>query len=134
VEYVRFVRDSNCLAVGGGCGATWLNSLSSCTGANGCTIDPSTAAVAACSSGGCGPLRKHDDGVAGDPKYFTYVDDSGTTNYNKVTPQGFVRTITFTAPATGETTEEVLSVAVSWRAQSGVTRTITVRENLFDWQ
>jgi hypothetical protein len=121
VEYIRFIRDSNRLG-----GAAWLTNLSNCTGATGCTVDPSTATVAACPLAGCDFIHKHI--VAGGNTYFSY--NAGDT----ITPQQFKRTITLTSPSTGEATEEVLTVSVSWRAQSGVTRTITVRENLFDWQ
>jgi prepilin-type N-terminal cleavage/methylation domain-containing protein len=119
VEYVRFVRDSNKLA-----GKPWLTDLSACTGADGCTMDPSAGTVTAC-SGACTPIKKYDDGSG--HVYFSY--SQGTQ-----TPQQFLRTVKMTAPPTGETTEEVLTVSVSWRAQSGVTRTIAVRENLLDWQ
>ena len=120
MEYVRYVRDSNKLA-----GQPWLTSLNACTGANGCTIDPSSGTVAAC-AGTCSLINKHDDGAG--HVYFTYSPSDNPT------PQGFLRTVTLTAPSTGETTEELLTVSVSWRAQSGVTRTIAVRENLLDWQ
>mgnify|MGYP001569850111 CR=1 FL=1 len=120
VEYVRFVRDSNKLS-----STAWLTGLTpACTGASGCYIDPTAGTVTAC-SGTCPLINKHSPsaGVA----YFSYTLGS-------VTPQQFRRTITLATPATGETTEEILTVAVSWRAQSGVTRTISVRENIFDWQ
>lgn len=119
VEYVRYVRDSNKLA-----GNPWLTNLSACTGASGCTIDPTAGTITAC-SGTCPLIQKYSPsaGVA----YFSYVSGNAT-------PQQFRRTVTLAAPSTGEVTEEVLTVAVSWRAQSGVVRTISVRENIFDWQ
>ena len=123
VEYVRYVRDSNKLATPAN---PWLTGLSDCTGAGGCTIDPTAGTVAAC-TGTCGYLLKYDDGSG--HKYFTYNSSLGTQ-----TPQRFLRTITLAPPASGGTTEEVLTISVSWRAQSGATRTITVRENIFDWQ
>jgi type II secretory pathway pseudopilin PulG len=122
IEYIRFVRDSNKLA-----GSAWLTGLTDCvpaTGVVGCTIDPSTATVDECSTV-CPPIRKH---VAAGNTFFSYDTNDAPT------PQNFVRTITLATPTTGETTEAILTVAVSWRAQSGVTRTITVRENLLDWQ
>jgi type II secretory pathway pseudopilin PulG len=121
IEYVRYVRDSNKLATPPN---SWLTGLSDCTGAAGCAVDPTSGAVTAC-SGTCPYLKKHDDGSGA--KYFSYTLGS-------VTPQRFLRTITLASPASGATTEEILTVSVSWRAQSGVTRTIVVRENLFDWQ
>lgn len=128
VEYVRFVRDSNKLA-----GTAWLTgtvSLDACQGAAGCTIDQSTnpPTIAACPAQGCDLILKHDDGVVGSSKYFTYVTSDSN---NKVTPQRFRRTVTITTPAAGEA---ILTAQVSWRAQSGATRFVTVRENLYDWQ
>lgn len=122
VEYVRFVRDSNKLA-----GQPWLTNLNACTGANGCTVDPSSGTVSAC-SGACSLINKYSDGTG--RAYFTYSSSPNTS----VTPQQFRRTVTLAPPSAGVTTEEVLVVSVSWRAQSGVTRTISVRENILDWQ
>ncbi|HEV7449572.1 MAG TPA: type II secretion system protein [Candidatus Paceibacterota bacterium] len=133
VEYVRFVRDSNKLS-----GASWLTNLSDCTGATGCYLDTlgndvdsglgGIQPVNDCptaASGGCPPLNKYNDGSG--HTYFSYLAGAQT-------PQKFVRTITLTTPTTGETSEEVLSVVVSWRTQANITRSITVRENLLDWQ
>ncbi len=118
VEYVRFVRDSNKLA-----GDPWLTNLTACTTSAGCTLEPATGTVTACSIT-CPVMNRYDNSGQ---ILFTYT--LGTP-----TPQQFVRTVKLEAPPTGELTEEVLTVSVSWRAQSGVTRTIVVRENLFDWQ
>lgn len=119
VEYVRFVRDSNKLS-----GDPWLTNLAACTGAYGCTLEPASGTVTACTSGGCPVINRYDNSGQ---VLFTYT--LGTP-----TPQQFVRTVTLAAPPTGETTEQVLTVTVTWRAQSGVTRTVSVRENLLDWQ
>lgn len=119
VEYVRFVRDSNKLS-----GDPWLAGLAECETADGCILDPAQGSVQAC-SGACEPIQKYEDG--NDNVYFTYA-------LGDVAPQQFVRTVKLSAPPTGETTEQVLTVTVSWRAQSGVTRAISVRENVFDWQ
>lgn len=118
VEYVRFVRDSNKLS-----GDPWLTNLSACTGADGCTIEPSSADVDAC-SGTCPVLNRYENG---NQVLFTY-------GLGNATPQQFVRTIKLSTPPTGEISEVVLSVTVTWRAQSGLTRTVVVRENLTDWQ
>lgn len=118
VEYIHYVRDSNKLA-----GSSWLTSLDPCTGASGCTLDPSAGTITAC-SGACPLINKY---VNGTSVYFSYT-------LGNPTPQQFRRTVTLAAPSTGETTEKVLTVAVSWRAQSGTTRTISVQENIFDWQ
>jgi prepilin-type N-terminal cleavage/methylation domain-containing protein len=119
VEYVRFVRDTNKLS-----GNPWLANLDACTGADGCTVDPSSGTVDAC-SGACPYINKYDDGSG--HVYFSYTEGTQT-------PQMFARTVTLAAPPDGGTDEKVLTVTVSWRAQSGVTRNIVVRENLFNWQ
>ncbi len=119
VEYVRYARDTNKL--GGGSWLTGAINLSNCISATGCTLDPLTAAVTACPVGGCPLINKQT--VSGST-YFSYT--VGT-----VTPQQFRRTVILTTPTASEA---VLTVSVSWRAQSGVTRTISVRENILDWQ
>lgn len=119
LEYVRFLRDNNKLS-----GSPWLDGLDACTGSSGCTLDPSSGTASAC-SGTCPLINKYSPstGVA----YFTYT-------LGNPTPQQFRRTVTLAPPSTGVLTEEVLTVTVSWRAQSGVTRAISVRENMLDWQ
>lgn len=117
VEYVRFVRDSNKLG-----GAAWLEGLAACAGADGCYIDTLTSDVAVC-SGACTAIQKYDDSGA---VYYSYTQGVRT-------PQNFVRTITLSTADAGAT-ETVLTVTVSWRAQSGATRSVVVRENLFNWQ
>lgn len=132
VEYVHYVRDSNKLA-----GTSWLagsgapeTDLTRCVGGVGCTIDPfasqATQKIVPC-LGTCDPIKKKTNGTS---VYFTY-DSTGVQ-----TPQQFRRTVTLTPPpgAMSITNEAVLTVAVSWRAQSGVTRTISIRESIFDWQ
>jgi type II secretory pathway pseudopilin PulG len=126
VEYVRFVRDSNKLA-----SASWLTGLTNCTGADGCIVDSlgndADAAtggiqpVVAC-SGACPVIQKHNAGS--NQVYYSYT--LGTR-----TPQQFIRTVRITNTTV---TEAVLTVTVQWRAMSGVQRSISVRENLFDWQ
>ncbi len=121
VEYVHYVRDSNKLAT-----ASWLTGLDNCTTATGCYIDTTAQppTITVCSASGCPLINKH---TSGGSTYFSYT--AGT-----VTPQQFRRTILLSTPSTGEVTEEVLTVSVSWRAQSGVTRSISVSSNFMDWQ
>jgi len=118
VEYVRWVRDSNKLQA-----KPWLTGLSACTGTDGCTIDTLPGTVAAC-SGACSMLNKQ---TSSGSTFFTY---SGGTP----TPQQFTRTVKLADAAGAPAGEKVLTVSVSWRQQSGVVRTIVVRENIFDWQ
>lgn len=118
VEYVHFLRDNAKLRT-----VSWLTDLSACTGASGCYLNTAAGTVTAC-SGTCPLINKY---VNGTSVSFSYTQGS-------VTPQQFRRTVTLALPATSEATERVLTVVVSWVAQSGTTRSISVRENIFDWQ
>lgn len=138
IEYVRYVRDSNCLALGGGAGgcstSVWLTGLGSwggsswsgtCFAASGCYVDSlndptaSPPGVTAC-SGTC-PVMNYDSTL----KKFTYTSGSPTL-------QRFIRTVTITNTTPDEA---VVTVTVSWTDVAGVTRVpITVRENIFRWQ
>jgi hypothetical protein len=132
VEYVRFVRDSNRLK-----GADWLLGtggssagidLSPCATAGGCYVDSTMAVVGtgdvptACdTTNGC-PTLYYDSGNS----RFTYVS-SGTD----ISASLFTRTILLTDIST---TEQKLTVTVSWSDVGNVTRSVMVYENIFKWQ
>jgi len=125
VEYVRFARDTNRLKstdwlAGSGSGST---DLAPCEGAGGCYLDSLAnvpAAPTAC-SGAC-PKMNYD----ATNRYF---------NYNGVNPATiFTRTITLTTPVGTNAADAALTVAVSWSDLPGTVHTITVREDLFNWQ
>jgi prepilin-type N-terminal cleavage/methylation domain-containing protein len=133
VEYARYVRDTNRLL-----GADWLlgtggtgagvDLATPCTTAQGCYLD-STAAVVGfgdvptvCdNSSGC-PLLNYDQTNS----RFTYASVSST-----ITRSLFTRKIVLTSI---NATEQQLVVTVSWNDVGGVTRTVTVNENIFAWQ
>ncbi len=137
MEYVRYVRDSNCLSSGGGadgCGVgVWLAGLGSwggsswsggCFGASGCYLDslndPATNPPIACTTT-C-PVMNYDSTI----KKFTYPP-SGVT-----TPQQFRRTVQITNTTADEA---VVTVTVAWTDVAGVTHVpAIVRENLLRWQ
>jgi type II secretory pathway pseudopilin PulG len=144
LEYVRFARDTNCLLVNNsaGCGssptAEWLVGdgsanaidLTSCTTATGCYLDSTSqnpVKPAACGAVCSMPF-------VSTSKYLTYTAANGFFNYasvgSGVTKTIFVRKVTL---AQISTTEYLLTVNVYW-IDLGVTHTVTVTENIFDWE
>lgn len=128
VEFVRYVRDTNTLGGGDwltGSGASAGINLSNCvsaTGATKCQFDSLTAtAPSTCVSGVCSRML-YDATTS-----FSY-------NYTTGTPTIFTRTVSITNPNNGAAYEAVLMVTVSWSTLAGTTRSITVTEDLFNWQ
>lgn len=141
IEYVRFGRDTNCLAAGavaGGCpAAQWLAgngnnaqtvNLTACvsaTGTSACTVDTIAATTpSSCTAGVCAPIN-----YDASRNYFTYASGS---------PSIFIRTITITTPTCNvantvcNTSEAAISVTVQW--SDPISHSITVKENLLNWQ
>ena len=145
IEYIRYARDTNCLAAGGSACPTgtptyatapsWLNNtinLTPCISTNGtaaCTVDVvAAAAPQSCASGVCTPIL-YDSGK----NYFTYLNNDSTTAASI-----FTRTITVTSPVCDSSgspcnnNEASVSVKISW--SDPILHSITVTEDLFDWQ
>jgi prepilin-type N-terminal cleavage/methylation domain-containing protein len=146
IEYVRYARDTNCLVTGsgvGGCQAAgqWLAgngnanqtiNLTPCVSSGGtsaCTIDviagnsawpPTTCGGSVCTT----PINYDSS-----HNYFTYASGSASI---------FTRTIAITSPVcnVGNTlcnpNEAGVTVTVTW--SDPLLHTITVKENLLDWQ
>jgi len=133
IEQVRFLRDSSCLASGGGptgCpSASWLSGLGSCVSADGsasCYIDSvqgTVGAWASCPTSSC--ILNYDSGN----KYFSYTSGSRSA-------QQFIRIVKIqNDPAGASPDEAVVTVEVNWSDRAGITRVpIKVRENIFRWQ
>ena len=129
IEYVRYVRDSSCLAAGGGpegCPlGSWMPLLANCGSANGCYFDSLSDDITpptAC--GGTCPAMKYDSAL----KKFSYT--SGTP-----TPQRFVRTVSVESSPSGNQDEVIVTVTLAWSDVAGVVHApVIVRENLFRWQ
>lgn len=127
MEYVRFARDSACLAaVGGtdGCpSASWLSGLSSCLSTvspAGCYVDSIQSTVLPCTTT-CPTLNYNSTN-----RYFSYSAS------DPATPQRFIRTVSITNTTADEA---VVTVTVIWNDLAGATRTpIVVRESIFLWQ
>ena len=139
LEYIRYARDTNCLVAGGGSGgcpvAQWLQgngsasqdvNLTPCVSTAGtaaCTIDViALTQPAACAGGVCSAIN-YDSAN----NYFTYASGSASI---------FTRTITIqNNPSCGapcNPNEAAVVVTVTWR--DPLLHSITVRENIDDWQ
>ncbi len=139
MEQVRFLRDSACLASGGGAGGcaanVWLSSLSPCVSTDGvasCKLDSlgfSPANPVACDAASCS--------ASTDVLHFDSTNNS--FNYNQSAPlstQRYVRVIQIQNDPNGTAPDEaVVTVKVSWSDIAGVTHApIIVREDIFRWQ
>lgn len=141
IEYVRFIRDTNRLR-----GAGWLAGLDgtanghstvdgvsgecvSADGSNVCSIDSLNDIINSC-QGSC-PAINYDSQTNGG--YFTYATVNGSTIMRSL----FTRTITVKTvqnDAGGNPVEASVVVVVSWRDTGGVLRSVSVDENIFNWQ
>lgn len=130
VEYVRFKRDSNCLASGSPCSSgTWLTGLAACTSATGATkcyfdsTENNPVNPAACASP-CVAIRYDTSAYR-----FTYAAPSAT-----VLSRIFTRTIAITNPYGGTADQALITVTVSWSDMAGITRNVVMSEVISNWQ
>jgi len=134
VEYIRFKRDSACLAAGvSPCdNAVWLSTLTpACTGSNGCYLDSTETTTNPPLNNGplsCGAIPCS---LSNHPLYYDPVNNRFTyTSLNNIR-QPFVRTVILTSV---NSNEEKLSVTVSWNDTGGVPRSVSVNEDIFNWE
>lgn len=124
VEYVRYKRDSNRLA-GLADSLSGLDGSNGCTSANGCTIDAIADIAAACGAT-CSAINYNAANF-----YFSYT--SGTQSI-------FTRKVTIVTPvcALGGTPcnpdESSIISFITWKDVGGALHTVSVRENLLNWQ
>jgi prepilin-type N-terminal cleavage/methylation domain-containing protein len=137
IEYVRFIRDTNRLQ-----GLDWLAGLdgtsnghtfnsgggqANCTGGNQCIIDSLKDQVTYCGTSVATCAQTH---LYFDPtnNYYTY-STAGTTQTI------FSRTVSVTpASINGGSNEADVIVTVQWQDIGGVTRSVVLREDMFNWQ
>lgn len=118
VEYIRFKRDTTALR-----NEAWLTGLSACFSASnphGCYIDSRQDTIAACASSGCPSMRFNTA-----EGWYSYSSGDNATI--------FTRTVTL-ATVANNADEENLTVKVTWRDVGNVLRSVTVREDITDWQ
>jgi Tfp pilus assembly protein PilV len=113
IEYIRQIRDYNYLSSQ----ASWLNGLSNCMTANGCTVEPTTTnAPQTCSASGCSRLYLHTDSL-----YRQSIAEGP--------PSRFARKITITQVNANEI---IVTAEVTWTTLR-VSYTTTVSERLYNW-
>lgn len=127
IEYIRFKRDTNCLAAAGApasCPAgSWLSGLSSCISTDGsalCQIDSIQDTATSC-TGTCSPLNF--DSTTG---YYGYSAGS-------ITGPRYIRTVKIITPFGGNSSQARVVVTMTW-ATSGLQHTITMKEDIINWQ
>ncbi|MEK7613166.1 MAG: type II secretion system protein [Patescibacteria group bacterium] len=128
LEYIRFARDTNRLK-----GADWINGtgglsagidLSPCVSPNWCYLDsaglvPTTPTACVGTPVACPTLK--------------YDTAAGTYQYDATDQETmFTRTVSVVSIVSGA--EIVASTTVTWAGQSGITRSVTLFENLLNWQ
>jgi prepilin-type N-terminal cleavage/methylation domain-containing protein len=134
IEFIRYARDSNCLASASpvNCPAgNWLAgsavNLATCVSANGgsaCYIDTALNTVSICTSGICTtPLN--------------YNSATNLYSYTTGTASIFTRTISIKTPvcvgaSPCNTGDALITVVVSWRDPA--LHSVTLRESIFNWQ
>lgn len=134
LEYVRFIRDTNKLSGN----ADWLAGLdgtsnghttnqtggqSSCIGGNACVVDSLQDQVTYCGT----------SVAACAAQYLYYGSSSGVYSYTTTgnTQTIFSRTVQITQVGASEAD---VTITVQWKDVGGVTRSVTLRDNLLNWQ
>lgn len=126
IEYIRRVRDNNCLdskctdpLTGDPIPGVWLNGLTACITTD-CAIDAIAGTITACPSGGC-PILHYDN----TNNIYTYNTSDSRTPYT--------RTIRVTPNPDINGHEATLTSTVSWYT-GPFTRSITTSEVMTDWE
>lgn len=126
LEYIRFRRDSNCLAVGASTpckdsAGQWLSGLNECTSGS-CTIDTALNSLASCihtSSSSCDKLY-----YSSSLKRYTHdINDTGTS---------YKRVITISDMVADQAA--LVTVSVYWRNNTLNERSVVLKDYLFNWQ
>lgn len=137
LEYVHFVRDTNRLnnqdwlagldGVSNGHTTNQAGGQATCTGGNYCTVDSLADQVTYCgaSLAACASTYLYYNSSGGN---YTYQSSGNTRTI-------FSRTITVITPSAGGNSGEAdVRVVVQWKDVGGFTRTVELRDALFNWQ
>lgn len=124
IEYVRYKRDSNRLS-GLADSLQGLDGSSGCTTANGCAIDSIVDTAVACSAT-CAPLNYDAANF-----YFSYTSGTQSVFTRKVT---IVTPVCASGGAPCNADESSITASVTWKDVGGAGHTVSVRENLLNWQ
>ncbi|MBP6855312.1 MAG: prepilin-type N-terminal cleavage/methylation domain-containing protein [Candidatus Pacebacteria bacterium] len=142
VEAVRNIRDTSVIADPSGEGwSTFISSTSSCTGTQGCNIDPSSLDICACTGSTCnipyseasgyfGYDQSHDSEASG---YFGYDQSHACDLPSGSIASPFTRTIFILQIPETAANDVLVTSKVTW--YQGVSeQTITYQNILMDWQ
>lgn len=110
VEYIYFVRSSNYLA-----GQSWLNGLTGCSGALGCTVDATQGTISPCSGSACPPLKRSSTGL------YTQAGSLPDTRFTRS-----VRIVQVSP------TQIKISVRVTWISGT-IPYSLLLEEDLYNW-
>jgi prepilin-type N-terminal cleavage/methylation domain-containing protein len=132
MEYIRATRDTNCLAAyqsnpTASCPSNaWLGGTLTmqCATNQDCYIDTITGTITRC-SGTC-PVLNYDSANT----VYTYAPTNGTT----IAPTIYTRSIYIQTPVGVHADEASTSIIVSWPSVGGITRSIRIHDDLFNWE
>lgn len=122
LEYVRFLRDSNRLS-----NTSWLTNLGGCVPSGsiaGCYLDSTGQSPAVPTSCGTTCPAMYYNPTA---NIYWYSSVGSSVSL-------FTRTVTITTPVGGNANEASVVVTVSWLDSGRVTRSVSVQENMLNWQ
>ena len=147
VEYIRFARDSACLADTNNPCQAWLSSVkTACENSNGCFFDSSQPLTAAnpqaCTSSGCPPM--YYDKTSGFYNYAAAVGSyspipNASVNSTSNKESKFTRTITIITPVCpssgcpGNGQDAQVTVFVDWSSR-GQSHDVKIQEDIFNWE
>lgn len=128
VEAVRNIRDTSVIADPSGEGwSTFISSTSSCTGTQGCNIDPSSLDICACTGSTCNIPYSEASG------YFGYDQSHACDLPSGSIASPFTRTIFILQIPETAANDVLVTSKVTW--YQGVSeQTITYQNILMDWQ
>ncbi len=130
VEFIRYARDSNTLKGGNwitGAGtSTSIINLSLCEGTYGCYFDSTGSTITACTLLLPCPVINYNTSTG----FYTY--SPVVVNDPTIVSTSYTRQVFLTA--TVANVEEKITVLVTWKDSGGSSHTVTVSENIFNWQ
>jgi Tfp pilus assembly protein PilV len=134
MEFIRFARDTNRLEGGdwitgaGSLDSSKIINLTNCTNANGCSVDSAAGTTpVSCSTASC---------TQGNIRYNTTTRLYSNSGGSALTGINFNRVVKITTPnpPNDGAKERTVNVTVSWSDTGGITRSVNIIENIFNWE
>lgn len=113
IEYVYYVRNNNYLA-----GRSWNSSLTGCSAAAGCTVDPIQNQITTCPSSGCPRLNIFTNSL-GERYLHSFGSSSRFTRSLRIQPVG--------------ANQLKVTVTVQWLGSRATPYTVQVVEDIYNW-